>query len=95
MNCLSSISPLELTLLGILVGLIAIAELNTDELNVVGNWLIGVGGIMIIAASQGGYLSSLQQGRFKEDMLRKQMDLLRQEVMSISGKQNTCDMKYK
>lgn len=58
MDCLKSVSPVELTVLAIAIGLLSIAVLDKGELNVIGNWLIGLGGIMIIAASQGEYLNS-------------------------------------
>ncbi|MEN6313014.1 MAG: hypothetical protein ABFD25_02070 [Clostridiaceae bacterium] len=86
MKCLQCISPVGLTLLAVAAGFSAIAALDYDELNVLGNWLIGVGGLMIIAASQGDYLEGLEAAKSREDILRKQIELLRNEVESISVK---------
>lgn len=86
MNGLSSISPIGLTLLAVLIGFIAIASLDNNELNVIGNLLIGIGGLMIIAASQGEYLSSLEKGKSRKDMLEKKIDLLQNEINSLSGR---------
>lgn len=86
MKCLQSISPAGLTLLAVAVGFSAIAVLDYDELNVLGNWLIGIGSLMVIAASQGDYLKGLQASKSREDILRKQIELLRNEIESISVK---------
>lgn len=86
MKYLQCISPAGLTLLAVAAGFSAIAALDYDELNVLGNWLIGVGGLMIIAASQGDYLESLLAAKSREDMLKKQIELLRNEIEFISAK---------
>lgn len=85
MNGLSSISPAGLTLLAVLIGFILIASLDNDESNVLGNWLIGIGGLLIIASSQGDYISSLDKEKSRHNMLKKQIDLLREEIGAISG----------
>ena len=77
MNSLSLISPIELTLLAVLIGFIAIASLDSHELNVIGNWLIGVGGLMIIASSQQDYLESLKENKLREELLAQQVKLLK------------------
>ena len=61
MNVLRTITPAGLTLLAVLIGFISIASMDNDELNVLGNWLIGIGGLMIIAASQGSFISILEE----------------------------------
>ncbi|MDD2504612.1 MAG: hypothetical protein PHG58_12345 [Clostridia bacterium] len=60
MKVLRFISPAGLTLLAVAVGFAAIASLDYDELDVIGNWLIGIGGLMVIAASQGDYIENLK-----------------------------------
>lgn len=59
MNWLETLSPLELTVLSIVISLIFILTLDNGELNVIGNTLIGIGGLMIIASSQGEFLTGL------------------------------------
>lgn len=58
MKYCGTVSPLSLTLFSVLISLIFIISLDTDELNVLGNVLIGISGIMVIAAVQGEYLQS-------------------------------------
>jgi len=67
MNGLNSVSPAGLTLLAVIVGFSAIASLNYDELNVFGNWLIGIGGLMVIAATQGDYIENIKGKRSQEE----------------------------
>lgn len=87
MNVLRTISPAGLTLLAVLAGFAAIASLDYDELNVLGNWLIGVGGLMVIDATQGAYQESLNAAKSREDILKQQIELLQHnEVKSISTK---------
>lgn len=56
---LASISPIRLTLLSILIALILALSFDSDELDVIGNALIGIGGILIITSSQDDYLQGL------------------------------------
>ena len=88
MNGLSSISPTELTLLAVLIGFVAIASLDNDELNVIGNLLIGIGGLMVIAATQGAFISSLEEKKDHKDILQRQLDLLREEIESLPGRRH-------
>jgi len=90
MNLLKSITPSEFTILAIVVGLIAIALLDSDELDTIGNWLIGVGGLMVIAASQAEYLNSIDEKKSKSDNLITQIELLRKALESYAnGKQRS------
>ncbi len=59
MKILSSFTPKGLTLFAVLVSFFAIASLNSDELDVIGNLLIGIGGLLIVASSQGEYLNTI------------------------------------
>jgi len=63
MKVLESISPTGLTLLSIVIALILTASFDNDELDVIGNALIGIGGILIISSSQNNYLEGLVSQR--------------------------------
>lgn len=76
MKFLKSVSPLGLTFLSVLIGLIFVISLDNDELNVIGNVLIGIGGIMIIASAQGDYLESAAKIKQQKAELEKQLDSL-------------------
>lgn len=84
MSLLKSISPSEFTILAIVIGLIAISLLDSDELDTIGNWLIGIGSLMVIASSQADYLNTLEEKRSREDNLRKQIELLHEELSSFA-----------
>jgi len=73
MKGLESISPIGLTLLSIVIALIIIVNFDSDELNVIGNTLIGIGGIMIITATQSDFLSGLSDDRLEEEFLKAKL----------------------
>lgn len=74
MRGFESVSPIGLTVASIIIALIFIISFDSDELNVIGNALIGIGGIMIIAATQGAYLESLTENKYKKDLLEMQLE---------------------
>lgn len=76
MNCLRSISPAGLTLLAVFISFLSISSIDYDELDVLGNWLIGIGGLMIVAASQGEYLSSKKDLLLQKNLLEQQLKTL-------------------
>lgn len=73
MKCLESISPIGLTLLSIVVALVFVLSFDSDELDVLGNAFIGIGGIMIITASQGDFLNGPSGNNFEKTMLEAQL----------------------
>ena len=95
MNGLGSISPTGLTLLAVVISFIAIASLDSDELNVIGNLLIGIGGLLVISSSQSEFILGLEKERSREDMLNKQINLLHEEIKSLSGHHSSRDMNIK
>jgi hypothetical protein len=73
MKGLESISPIGLTLLSIVIALIIIANFDSDELNVIGNTLIGIGGIMIITATQSDFINGISDKCFEEELLKAKL----------------------
>ena len=59
MKILTSVTPKGLTLIAVLLSFIAIATLDGDELDVIGNLLIGIGGLLVVCSSHEEYLSSM------------------------------------
>ncbi len=84
-NGLCSISPIVLVILSVVISLIIIEFLNKDQLNVVGNLLIGIGGILIIDASYADYLTGLAADQAQREMLQKQLDLLNRQKPASSS----------
>lgn len=73
MKGLKSISPIGLTLVSIVIALIFVLSFDSDELNVLGNVFIGIGGIMIITATQGDFLNGLSDDNFEKGLLEAQL----------------------
>ncbi len=84
-NGLCSISPIGLVILSVVISLIIIEFLNKDQLNVVGNLFIGIGGILIIDASFADYLAGLATDQAQREMLQKQLDLLNRQKPASSN----------
>jgi hypothetical protein len=63
MDGLASISPIGVTLISIIIALILAVSFDSDELDVIGNAFIGIGGILIISSSQNNYLEGLLGNR--------------------------------
>lgn len=85
MNILENISPLDMTLFAVAVSLIAIGTLDNAQVNVIGNLLIGIGGLMVIAATQQDYLLDLDKAAGRDEMLRKQIDLLEKQMEIVKA----------
>lgn len=66
MGIFDSITPKGLTLFAVLISFVAIAGLDSDELDVLGNLLIGIGGLLVVAASQGEYLDSIIRDKLND-----------------------------
>lgn len=74
MKGFESVSPIGLTIASIIIALIFVISFDSDYLNIIGNTLIGIGGIMIIAATQGAYLESLTENEYQKDLLEMQLE---------------------
>ncbi len=81
MSNLQSINPDELVLIAFLLGITPIKSHNPDELNVLGNFLVAIGGIILTAAAQQQYLISQKQND-KQDM-QKQIEELRLQIQQL------------
>jgi Na+/phosphate symporter len=73
------ISPIGLTIISIAISLILIATLESEELNVLGNVLSGIGGIIVIAATQGEFLNGLKEKEEQKDFMEKLALVLREK----------------
>lgn len=76
MKGLCPISPIGLVLLSVAISLVFIEVFNKDELNVLGNLFIGIGGILIIDASYEDFLAGLNDDQIQREILQKQLDAL-------------------
>lgn len=76
MKGLSSVSPMCLVLITVVISIVFIDLLNTDEQNVVGNVFIAIGSIIIVAASQGTFLADMKNDQAQKELLERQLELL-------------------
>lgn len=83
-HCFFSLSPIQFSLLSTLIGILLINNLNLDEQNSLGNFIVNVGQAMLTAAAQGALLeeSGQQSDRISQQirMLKKQIYLLEKEL---------------
>lgn len=79
MNMLCPVSPIGLTVISSVIGLLFSASLDSEELDVLGNVLIGIGGIMVITAVQGEYLKGLKEKEEQKDFMEKLALVLRKK----------------
>lgn len=79
MNMLYPVSPIGLAVISSVIGLLFSASLDSEELDVLGNVLIGIGGIMVIAAVQGEYLKGLKEKEEQKDFMEKLALVLREK----------------
>ncbi|MGE5612993.1 MAG: hypothetical protein ACM3XR_01150 [Bacillota bacterium] len=72
------VSPIGLTIISIAISLILIATLDSEELNLLGAVLTGIGGIIVIAATHGDYLKELKEKEEQKDFMEKLALVLRE-----------------
>lgn len=84
---LSSLSAKELAALALAVGLFSAKLLNAGELNVVGNLVVAIGGIMLTIAAQQQYLESQTKPNANKTIaeLQQQVKELTQTVKVLTG----------
>lgn len=78
MNKICPVSPIGLTIISIAISLILIATLESEELNLLGSILSGIGGIIVIAATQEEYLNGLKEKERQKDFMEKLALVLRE-----------------
>jgi hypothetical protein len=71
--------------LAVAICLVLIEVLNKDELNVLGNLFIGMGGILIIDSSYADFLAGQAADQVQREMLQKQLDMLNREKPTSSN----------
>lgn len=80
MNLLDTIPPQSFSLLAALIALLLSENLSADENNVLGNFIVSVGSIMLTIAAQQANLESQITTQAKSNMLERQIELLNMEV---------------
>jgi hypothetical protein len=62
LSCLFSLPPKQFALLSSLIGIFLIDNLDTNQLNSLGNFIINVGQVILTAAAQSETLDEIKNG---------------------------------
>mgnify|MGYP001394886880 FL=1 len=76
-ECLFSLSPRQFSLLSSLLGIFLIDNLDLDQQNSLGNFIVNIGQAILTAAAQG---QTLQSNNSKDNHLRRQIQALKQQI---------------
>lgn len=83
-SCLLSLPPKQFALLSTLFGLLLLDDLNIDQKNALGNFIVNIGQTILTAAAQEQSLQkdNLQNDQIQEDIedLKNQITLLKKEL---------------
>jgi hypothetical protein len=90
---LFSLPPAQFTLLSTLVGFLFIDGLDLGQQNSLGNFIVGIGQTILVAAAQGQLLqesqdNSPQNSDSSNCALQKQIELLQKQVEALESKMN-------
>ena len=67
MICIDDLSPEDLLVLTNAIAITLIKDKNSDQINVLGNFIVGVGCLLLTVASQQQFLEALQQKSLNKD----------------------------
>lgn len=67
MICIDNLSPEDLLFLTNAIAITLIKDKNPDEINVFGNFIVGIGCLLLTVAAQQQLLESLQQTSTNQD----------------------------
>jgi hypothetical protein len=80
MNFINSITPNELSILANAIALGLAEDKNADELNVLGNFIVAVGGLLLTIAAQQQSLQAIQDKQQQIQDLKKQLKQLEKSM---------------
>jgi hypothetical protein len=78
--CFLSIPPKQFALLSSLLGLLLIDNLDLDQQNSLGNFVVNIGQSILTAAAQG---QALQSDNQKYDQTRWQIEMLKKQIVEL------------
>ncbi|MDD2421694.1 MAG: hypothetical protein PHU78_06100 [Heliobacteriaceae bacterium] len=88
MSWLDCLDPTELAIIALIVSLVLSSDQNADELNVWGNFVVAVGGLMLVIAAQKQFRQNKQQEKEqeKEDIQQQLQSLQKMLEQLIDAK---------
>jgi hypothetical protein len=86
-NCINPLAawffalpPGQFALLSALLGIVLIDNLNLNQQNQIGNFLVGAGQSLLTAAAQG---TALQDQSSQNDTVRQQLEIIRKHIRDL------------
>lgn len=79
-SCFFSLPPKQFSLLSSLFGILLIDNLDLNQQNSLGNFIVGVGQAILTAAAQG---QLLQSNSSQNDHIRQQIQLLKKQICTL------------
>ncbi len=76
-KCFFSLPPKQFSLLSSLIGILLIDNLDLDQQNALGNFIVNVGQAILTSAAQA---QTLQNNNSQNDYIRKQIQILKQQI---------------
>ena len=79
-KCFFSLPPKQFSLLSSLLGLLLIDNLDLNQQNSLGNFIVNVGQAILTSAAQG---QMLQSNNSQDDQIRQQIQVLKQQILAL------------
>jgi hypothetical protein len=79
-ECFFSLPPKQFALLSSLLGILLVDNLDLDQQNSLGNFIVNVGQAILVAAAQG---QSVQSNNSQNDRIRQQLLTLKQQLYAL------------
>jgi hypothetical protein len=84
-SCFFSLPPKQLALLSSLIGILLIDDLDLNQQNSLGNFIVNIGQAILTAAAQGQSLqsNSSQNDNSQKDDTRQQFEILKKQICAL------------
>lgn len=79
-KCFFSLPPKQFSLLSTLIGIFLIDNLDLNQQNSLGNFIVNVGQAVLTAAAQG---QMIQSNNSQDDHIRRQIQILKQQIYTL------------
>ena len=83
---LGTVSPSQIILLATLISLLFSLKMDAEELNVTGNFIVAIGGIILMVAALKDYSESQQQKQDTKDEIMEEIKKLQERCKQLKKK---------
>ncbi|HOJ11815.1 MAG TPA: hypothetical protein PK733_14650 [Clostridiales bacterium] len=85
-SCFFSLPPKQFSLLATLIGILLIDNLDANQQNSLGNFIVSIGQGILTAVSQQALLESNEE---KNDHIKQQIKMLKKQICSLEDELNS------